>query len=252
MNYRYLKINPKLEEYVRTVLVFEPCSDIQTSCLPLFTNGIPALFCRTRDDSIQITLFGQSVPNEKWAIEDSTKLIAFFFKPFALGTVFKLSAQELKEKPIELNLWNAQKAIALNMQLFDSDSTKEKIEVLDHFILSQIQANQRECEIILYATDKILRNPTADILSKILQELNLTERTFQRIFKRYVGITANEYRRICQFHIAFSQLKNGHFDKLTELAYVNGYFDQSHYIRSFKEFTDTTPNEYLQFGLKKK
>jgi AraC-like DNA-binding protein len=86
----------------------------------------------------------------------------------------------------------------------------------------------------------------------MLQQLNLTERTFQRIFKKYVGITANEYRRICQFQMAFYQLKARQFDKLTDVVYDNGYFDQSHYTRSFKEFTNTTPNEYLQSGLKKK
>jgi AraC-like DNA-binding protein len=97
-----------------------------------------------------------------------------------------------------------------------------------------------------------MEDSNTDVLSLLLEELNLTERTFQRIFKKYVGITANEYRRICQFYFAFSQLKGGHFEKLTDVAYTNGYFDQSHYIRSFKEFTATTPNEYLQSGLNKK
>jgi AraC-like DNA-binding protein len=252
MNYRYLKVNPQLEEYLRTVLVFDSCSDTEGSDLPLFTKGMPTLLFKTEGNDNQITLFGQSVPDEKCTVENNTTLIAFFFKPFALGTIFKLSAQELKEKPIELNIWNAQKAMTLNVQLFHSKSTKEKIEILNHFILSQIQANRRECEIILYATDKLMQNSNADVLSQILQDLSLTERTFQRLFKKYVGITANEYRRICQFYFAFSQLKGGHFDKLTDVAYANGYFDQSHYIRSFKEFTDVTPNEYLQSGLSKK
>ncbi|TSJ47977.1 helix-turn-helix domain-containing protein [Fluviicola chungangensis] len=44
-------------------------------------------------------------------------------------------------------------------------------------------------------------------------------------------------------------MKGGHFEKITDVAYANGYFDQSHYIRSFKEFTNTTPNGYLQSGL---
>jgi AraC-like DNA-binding protein len=252
MNHRYLKVNPQLTDYVRTVLVLESFPNTDNSDLPLFTRGMPALLCRIANSGNQMTLFGQNVPEEKWVVEENTTLIAYFFKPFSLGPIFKLSAQELKENPVELNLWSAQKAMALNLQFFHSTSTEKKIEILDHFVFTQIQANQRECEIIRHATDEIMQDSNADVLSLMLEELNLTERTFQRIFKKYVGITANEYRRICQFYFAFSQLKGGHYDKLTDVAYTNGYFDQSHYIRSFKEFTATTPNEYLQSGLNKK
>lgn len=229
-------------------MVFDNGSESESSDLPLFTNGMPALLCKTDN---RITLYGQSIPVNEWTTDNNETTIAFFFKPFALATIFKLSAQNLKEKPIELNLWNAQKAMALNIQLYHSKATQGKIETLGHFILSQIQTNQRDCEIIRHSTDTIMQNSNSDILSKLLQEFNLTERTFQRIFKKYVGVTANEYRRICQHYFAFSQLKGGHFEKLTDVAYTNGYFDQSHYIRSFKEFTNTTPNEYLQSGLNK-
>ncbi|MBX2916496.1 MAG: AraC family transcriptional regulator [Cyclobacteriaceae bacterium] len=195
----------------------------------------------------RITLFGQSVPVEEW----NETTIAFFFKPFSLATTFKLSGQDLKAKPIELNRWNAQKAMALNIQLYHSKSMQEKVEILSHFIFMQIKSNRRDCEMIRYATDTIMHNSNTDVLLQLLKNLHLTERTFQRVFKKYVGITATEYRRICQHYFAFSHLKSGHFEKLTDVAFTNGYFDQSHYIRSFKEFTNTTPNEYLQWGLNK-
>lgn len=227
--------------------MFDNCSE--STELPLFTNEMSALLCKADN---RITLFGQSVPIDEWITENNKTTIAFFFKPFALATIFKLSAQDLKAKPIELNLWNVQKAMALNIQLYHSKSTQEKLEILSQFIFRQIESNKSDCEIIRYATDSIMQNSNADTRSQLLQKLNLTERTFQRIFKKYVGVTANEYRRICQHYFAFSQLKGGHFEKLTDVAYTNGYFDQSHYIRSFKEFTKTTPNEYLQSGLNKR
>lgn len=248
MNHHYHKTDPRLADYVRSVLVFDTSPVSESSDLPLFTNGMSALLCKADN---RITIFGQSVPAGECTTENNHPIIVFFFKPFALATIFKLSAKDLKEKPVELNCWNAQKAMALNIQLYHSKSTKEKVEILSHFIFTQIESNQRDCEIIRYAADSIMQNSNADVLSQLPQKLNLTERTFQRIFKKYVGITANEYRRICQHYFAFSQLKGGHFEKLADVAYRNGYFDQSHYIRSFKEFTNTTPNEYLQSGLDK-
>ncbi|HEX6428081.1 MAG TPA: AraC family transcriptional regulator, partial [Niastella sp.] len=57
-----------------------------------------------------------------------------------------------------------------------------------------------------------------------------------------------QFRRIWQFNNAFQQLNNRQFNKLTDIAFANGYADQSHYIRAFKEFTGITPKEYLKFG----
>lgn len=242
----YQKVNPQLAGYIRAVLVFGDHADIGSPDLPLFTKGVPALLYKINNP---VTLFGQSVPDEEWVTENNETVIAFFFKPFALGTIFKLSARDLKEKPFELNLWNTRKARTLDVQLNHSRSVPEKTEILSHFIFTQIQSNRRDCELIRYATDTLMQHSNANALSRLLKDLNLTERTFQRIFKKYVGITANEYRRVCQHYFAFTQLKGGHFDKLTDVVYANGYFDQSHYIRSFKEFTGITPNEYLQSGL---
>lgn len=248
MAYHYQKVNLSLTRYVRTVLVMDRhAPGNESPGLPLFTNGMSALICKADN---QISLFGQSVPAEEWTADNAAGRIAFFFRPFALGTVFRLSAQELRKQPMELRMWNAQKAMALDSRLYHCRSVNEKVDILSHFISSQIQCNQRDCEVISDATDTIMQHPGKDILEQLLNDLSMTERTFQRLFKKYVGITANEYRKICQFYSAFSQLKDGHFDKLSDVAYTNGYFDQSHYIRSFKKFTSTTPNEYLRSGYK--
>jgi AraC-like DNA-binding protein len=68
------------------------------------------------------------------------------------------------------------------------------------------------------------------------------------MFERHIGLTPNMYRRVSQFNSAFWQLNSRQFSKLSDIAFHNGYADQSHYIRSFKEFTNLTPGEYLNFG----
>jgi AraC-like DNA-binding protein len=253
MKYSYHKPDPKLQPFVQTVLVVNGNPRFKASDLPLFSNGMPALFYQFNNTSShQLTIFGKSIPDEKWIIDESTTLIAFLFKPFSLAPLFKISAKDLKDNAIELPLWNAQKSMTLRLQLARCQSTEEHVQVLNHFLISQLIANKRKCEIIHFATDRLMLNTNTDVLTEILSSLNLTERTFQRIFKQYTGVTANQYRRICQFYFAFSELKAGKFEKQSDVAYSNNYFDQSHYIRSFREFTDTTPNDYLQFGLDKK
>ena len=258
MQYRYQKPHELLSKYVRTVLIAEGFAQSGNNKLPLFTNAMPALLCSTEktptgiENILELTLYGKSTPADIWDLKRNKTLIAYFFKPFSLPPLFNLSASELAKKPISLSTVNAHKTNALKTQLSYAKTTKDKIEALDSLLLSQLQQQHKECEIIGRSTDLIMLNSGKEILSGILEELNLNERTFQRIFKKFVGITPSQYRRICQFKQSFDQVRNGQFDKLTEVAYNTGFADQSHFIRSFKEFTDVTPKDYKKSGLKRK
>lgn len=258
MNHWYQTPNHLLSGYIRTVLILEGFSQADPDNLPLFTNGMPALFCKTEKESpgnekiIQLGLFGRSVPEEYWNVNDDMTIIAYFFRPFALATTFNIPANKLNKEPIDLVSLSPHKINALKTQLIYATSTLRKVEVLDNLLIDQLKQNKKECEIIQNITDQIIYNPGTEILSEILEKFKLNERTFQRIFKKYVGVTPNQYRRICQFHISFAQLRAKDFEKLSDVAYDNGFADQSHFIRSFKKFTQITPNDYLKSGLKDK
>jgi AraC-like DNA-binding protein len=256
MKYWYQKPHTDLAEYVRTVLIVEGFSEANPAKVPLFTRGMPAFVCRVERNSVgngsaQLKLFGQSAPDECWIASETTTIVGYFFKPFSLSCVFDVPASTLKQDPLDLSIWNPHKSNALRTQLLYATTTSAKIEVLDHLLRLELHRNERNCAIIARATDQIMQNSSPEILSETLKSMGLTERTFQRVFKKYVGITPNHYRRICQFQLSFSQLRAREFNALADVAYDNGFADQSHFIRSFKEFTETTPKDYLKSGLKK-
>jgi AraC-like DNA-binding protein len=83
-------------------------------------------------------------------------------------------------------------------------------------------------------------------LFKIQTDLNLSERTFERRFEQQVGLSPRLLASISQFQTSLQQLKEGKFTKLSDIAYDNGYADQSHFIRSFKKFTNLSPLQFIK------
>ena len=255
MKHWYQRPGKLLTEFVRTVLIIEGFSEPDSNSLPIFTNGMPTLFCKTEknpsgyENVTQLTLHGNFINSDCWTTNNNSTIIAYFFKPFVLAGMFNIPAKKLLNTPVDLCNCSPHKYNALRTQLIYADSTLRKVEVLDNLLVQQLNENQKIVEIIQYATDQIICNSGTEILSEILFELKLNERTFQRIFKKYVGVTATQYRRICQFELSFLQLRSKRFDKISDVAFSSGFADQSHFIRSFKEFTQTTPNDYLRKGL---
>jgi AraC-like DNA-binding protein len=81
-------------------------------------------------------------------------------------------------------------------------------------------------------------------LEEVRASLKITERTFERKFEQYVGVSPKLFLRICRFRESLQQINQKSFTKLSDVAYENGYADQSHFIRTFKEFTGLSPLEY--------
>src|SRR5436190_23336139 len=109
MNVIYKKPAEKLSEYVQDILIIENYHVTSPFCLLLFANGTPTLLFHTakgqsKKNSGYITLFGQTIHPDELQIKDNFTLIAYFLKPYALLSLFGISAQELTDNPVDVNL----------------------------------------------------------------------------------------------------------------------------------------------------
>jgi AraC-like DNA-binding protein len=97
---------------------------------------------------------------------------------------------------------------------------------------------ERICEII--------KNQEEISVSEISITLKSSQRLLQIKFKAATGLTIKKYIQILKFRKSVDQMLNADLEKmsLTEIALYNKYFDQSHFIRKFKDVTKTTPKMF--------
>jgi AraC-like DNA-binding protein len=241
-------ISDRVSAYVKGIFIIENDQNNKPFMLPLFANGTPTLVFQTtkgqlRNQSNYLTLFGQTVAPEQLYIDGEFTLIAYFLTPHTLSSLFGLKANELTDNPIDLNLLSNN--CFLEEQLLHAKTIKDTLSLLDDYIFGLIMKTRADVKSLNYAARIIARKPFGNVLSEVQNELGFTERTFQRLFERTIGVSPNQFRRINQFHNAFGQLNNKQFENLSDIAIDNGFVDQSHFIRTFREFTQITPSVYL-------
>jgi transcriptional regulator GlxA family with amidase domain len=82
-------------------------------------------------------------------------------------------------------------------------------------------------------------------IEKLAYEVNTGRRELERKFLEQVGISPKLLARITRFQKVLNKIETEHINSFTAAAYEGGFYDQSHFIRDFKEFTGYSPNIYF-------
>jgi AraC-like DNA-binding protein len=191
----------------------------------------------------QLFLFGQPTAHAEITVSTSTTVGVCLY-PNALHSVFGIDADVLTDSCTNINDLPKTTAWHLEEQLLNAGTMAEQMEILSAFLFAQIQRNARHDDVAGHVLSWLIRANGNVPLKEVQQHLQLSERTLERRFKKAVGISPKLFARICGFQAALSQLNGANFDKLSDIAYQNGYADQSHFIRSFKQFTGLSPYQY--------
>jgi transcriptional regulator GlxA family with amidase domain len=86
-------------------------------------------------------------------------------------------------------------------------------------------------------------------VDELSEQLNINRRQLERRFASAIGLSPKQLAKIVRLQAALKMLEQGHFTSLTALAYENGYFDQAHFIKDFKEFTGLSPKQFFAGNL---
>jgi AraC-like DNA-binding protein len=87
--------------------------------------------------------------------------------------------------------------------------------------------------------DAIVATNGATTIKRVAGHIGLSVRQLERKFERGVGIPAKTFARVIRFHSVAEQLRD-------DTRADDGYSDQSHLIREFREFAGVTPGHFLR------
>lgn len=154
-------------------------------------------------------------------------------------------ANELFNLSLSLDdIFNKNNIIEVEEKLTIATTDKERIKIVEQFLVSQLKDIQTD-KLIIEAVRLIYQSNGTIRIKELNEKLFISQSPFEKRFRKIVGTTAKKFASIVRFNNILDNLNNS--KSLTEICYENNFFDQAHFIKDFKQFTGDTPENFKRF-----
>ncbi len=248
------RIHPALRSLIRNIIIIQV--DFGNARIKLEANYMPSpyqamfinLYTRFKSKKTgennysavtSCTLTGAQITPFKLLVEESHTAVSIIFQPGGLNRFLNIPLTEIFD-----NGYSAREIIGREIEELldkshDTGSFNELDSIVQSYFLKKL-ADIKQPLAIDFALQHLLTNCNADV-DKIARMACMSTRNFERKCKERLGMPAKMYARIARFHKAFRIIESKQVISWTDLTFELGYYDQTHFIKDFKEFARLTP-----------
>ena len=220
-------------------------------CLAIYRQNNINYITDTTKNSCQITSGNKNFTTRLYGfhkmpftvnIESNLEQICIIFKPSALRAFTRVPYEDLMSSDDFCNILSYKDDTVLE-QIFEENEFSRKADKLEHLLLTnlkyEVPSKFKEALYLISCDNNC--NLTVDSLAK---NLDISTSSLFRLFKNNLGQNPKSYLKTIRFRSSLNEILNSQ-KTLTNVAYINQYFDQSHFINDFKSFSGYSPNQLI-------
>ena len=180
----------------------------------------------------------------------SSDIIAARFHPDGFVPFASMSISDMENKAVPLKDLFGEDGHQLEIQVLSSETNLIRIQLIEDFFLQKLTSPETLERLIRSGIELLHKFNGQVSVTDLAALLNTNRRQLERKFYTSVGISPKQLSKIIRLQSALKMLEQKQFTNLTSLAYANGYFDQAHFIKDFKELTGMSPKKFYTDSLK--
>ena len=180
-----------------------------------------------------------------YALAGRGRVFGVKFRPGGFHPVYGRSVAELTDRTVPLStLWRDADVLAEEL------SAAADLPAMAEVAERHLRANRPPPDPVVAELGGIvhalLHDRTVTRVEEVSSRFGIRQRTLQRMFQRYVGVSPKWVLSRYRLHEAAARLAEGTGTSWAEVAVGLGYFDQSHFIRDFTRAIGQTPAAYAE------
>jgi AraC-like DNA-binding protein len=172
--------------------------------------------------------------------------ITIIFKPLGFNHFIDAPFKSVIGKPSRVfTEWDSPEYFAFLEDFYGTSDLKKRVALLERFLLS-IHRNIEGGKTLQAALDKLTDFDDELTVEEIARSLSLNVRTFNRLFLKHFGISPAAFKKIARFrHSLGNKLFSKKFKTLTEIGYESNFYDQSYFIKMYKNLNGNNPSRFF-------
>lgn len=258
MKYQTIAAPPDLAAYVRFFWILEgEATPAQSFTHRSMADGCAELIFHYQGQFDELTkanqpeksftsgIHGQSQHFRQFVIQQNFGIFGVYLFPFAIPLLFSTPAVELSNQMPDLSSFIGNEGKELEEKIMLAPDTHHRIQVITTYLRNKVRkVHVKHPPAVFTAIKSIIQTNGLLSVSELAHQTCLSTRQFERSFKAFSGFTPKLYSRITRFQAALNQYGNS-VKSLTQIGLECGYYDQSHFIHDFKEFSGYHPGVYF-------
>jgi AraC-like DNA-binding protein len=143
------------------------------------------------------------------------------------------------------DIWPAAEAERLHQRLVQAPTPEDKFEILQNALIAKAPRAFAHDPVVAEALPRMARAPHRVTVAQLAANAGVSHKRFIKLFTDAVGFTPKLYLRVTRFQRVIARIHEMPQVDWGDVVERHGYFDQSHFIRDFRQFSGLTPTEYL-------
>ncbi len=172
-----------------------------------------------------------------------TKCIGISLHPWMGKVLFDVPANEFTDSITTVQ--NIEPGLRLREKLLEAKNEADQLMIMEAYLLKKLSGVQFALDSC-YIAQSVLRQPSPQRLREVVSSIGLTRRRIEQRFLESTGLSMGAFVRKVRFQKAVTLVHQNHDSSLTQIGLEAGYYDQSHFIREFKEFAGITPSDFAK------
>lgn len=175
------------------------------------------------------------------AVHTGTVLV--YFKEAGAAPFFTTPLHELFDESVSLdNFMLRSELMVFEEQLAEARTADERIALTEKFLIGRLRTTAPD-KLVLTAVALIHQHKGNLRMTELAAKLNISQSPLEKRFRQAVGTSPKKFAALVRFQYVVKNHRTQ--PSLTLLAHDAGFYDQAHFIKTFKSFTGETPEAFF-------